>query len=189
MYLFDVEYTVQAEFTARLPENTIVLSWDIYLCRLLYLLHTFAGDIAGASEHLPSSVSILFLSFFQSLLSSVFLLPALPYISFHFPSEHQHLHADAHMFSLPPSLSPSLSVPSPLSVSLCCALMNYLPLLVNSTDNPGEAVKDHRSALQTGPQATAEKQHANNKPLHLAPCALHVTPTHICWCKIRTPQT
>lgn len=47
--------------------------------------------------------------------------------------------------------------------------MNCLPLPVNSTDNPGEAVKDHRSALQTGPQATAQEQHANNKPLHLAP--------------------
>lgn len=46
--------------------------------------------------------------------------------------------------------------------------MNYLPLPVNSTDNPREAVKDHRSALQTGPQATAQEQHANNKALHLA---------------------
>lgn len=99
------------------------------------------------------------------------LLPALPYISFHFPSQRHLLHADAHMrfLSLHPSLPLSLSVPSPLSVSLCCALMNYLPLPVNSTDNPGEAVKDHRSAPQTGPQATAEEQHANNKPLHLAP--------------------
>lgn len=111
MYLFDVEYTVRTEFTARLPENTIVLSWNIHLCRLLYLLHTFAGDIAGASEHLPSSVSILFSLFSQSLLSSVFLLPALPYISFHFPSKHHLLHVDAHMsfLSLHPSLPLSLS--------------------------------------------------------------------------------
>lgn len=116
MYLFDVKYTVRAEFTARLPENTIVLSWDIHLCQLLYLLHTFAGDIVGASEHLPPSVSILFSLFFQSLLSSVFLLPALPYISFHFPREHHLLHADANMRflslhpSLPLSLSPRLSL-------------------------------------------------------------------------------
>lgn len=74
---------------------------------------------------------------------------------------------------MPPSkpLSPSI----PLSLSLCplsslslslSALMNCLPLPVNSTDNPGEAVKDHRSAPQTGPQATAQEQHANNNPLH-----------------------
>lgn len=169
MYLFDVEYTVRAEFSARLPENTIVLSRDIHLRRLLYLLHTFAGDIAGASEHLPSSLSILFSLFSQSLLSSVFppTCPSLYFLPFSKrtpPPTRRRTHA----LSLPPSLSPSLSVPSPLSVSLCCALMNYLPLPVNSTDNPGEAVKDHRSAPQTGPQATAEEQHANNKPLHLA---------------------
>lgn len=77
------------------------------------------------------------------------------------------LNTPTHFFSLHPSLPFSLS--PLLSVSLRCALMNHLPLPVNSTDNPGEAVKDHRSALQTGPQATAQEQHANNKPLHFTP--------------------
>lgn len=83
-----------------------------------------------------------------------------------------HLHKDA------PSHPLLLFSPSPLRSPR--ALMNCLPLPVNSTDNPGEAVKDHRSALQTGPQATAQEQHANNKPAHLA-LTLHMhVPVCVC---------
>lgn len=109
------------------------------------------------------SVSILLSLFYQSRslfpLLLFFLPPASSYLSFHV-----HTNAPDASLSLHPSLLFSLS---PLR-SLSAALMNCLPLPVNSTDNPGEAVKDHRSALQTGPQATAQEQHANNKPLHLA---------------------
>lgn len=150
--------------------SNIVLSSDIHLCLIFYLFHTFPGD-AVSQAHLYillllPSVSILFYSlcllpstlslWFSSHLYLCLLLSLLPFSYWHPPNA-----SLSHHPSLPFSLSPLLSP------SLCCALMNCLPLPVNSTDNPGEAVKDHRSALQTGPQATAQEQHANNKPLHL----------------------
>lgn len=133
------------------------------------------------SEHLSSpSCSPYSPSLPPSLPSFIFILPALSYLSFHFHTEHP----PTHFFSLHPSLPFSLS--PLLSVSLCCALMNYLPLPVNSTDNPGEAVKDHRSALQTGLQATAQEQHANNKPLHFTPCMYERTHMFLCMQNLRT---
>lgn len=98
------------------------------------------------------------------------------------PFSHWRPHLFPPRLSLPPSLPNSLCPLSAraLSLSLRRALMNCLPLPVNSTDNPGEAVKDHRSALQTGPQATAHEQHPNNKPLHLA-LGIHVCMyMHVC---------
>lgn len=93
-----------------------------------------------------------------------------------FPFSYWHSLRTSTSTSLPFFLSPLSFALLSLSLSLRCVLMNCLPLPVNSTDNPGEAVKDHRSALQTGPQATAQEQHANNKPLHSALCM------HICAC-------
>ena len=171
IHLFHFEYTVCRGFNLRLPQHSIVLSCDIHLCLLLYLFHTFPGDAVSPAHLYISSFSPLSPSCSpfslslppSSLLSLCFSshLPSPIFPSIFIPTPPSSLHP-----SLPLSLSPLSSL---LSLSLRCALMNCLPLPVNSTDNPGEAVKDHRSALQTGPQATAQEQHANNKPLHLAP--------------------
>lgn len=127
---------------------------------------------------LSSSCSPYSLSLFLSFPLLMFFLTPLPLSSLIFLSIFI-LTPPPHLYlcpSLPFFLSPLSFALLSRSLSLRCVLMNCLPLPVNSTDNPGEAVKDHRSALQTGPQATAQEQHANNKPLHSALCM------HICAC-------
>lgn len=173
--LFDVKYSVQERFRLRLPQHSIVLSRDIHLVSAALSL-PYIYRWCGITAHLfissfPPPLSPSHFSYFLSLLLSPFphtFTSVLSYLGFHFHTvtpPTNPLHISLHRFFF-------LSVPNPLvfslSFSLHCVLMNCLPLLVNSTDNPGEAVKDHRSALQTGPQATALEQHANNKPLHLA---------------------
>lgn len=159
----------------------------IYVGSSIFSIHfqvmRYHKHICTSPPSLPS-VSILL-----SLFSPPNLVPSLPSLCFssHLPSSIFPSIFTLTPPPLPPTpLSPSISPPFPpstlgsLSLSLRRALMNCLPLPVNSTDNPGEAVKDHRSALQTGPQATAHEQHPNNKPLHLA-LGIHVCMyMHVC---------
>lgn len=155
-------------------------------CLQLYLFHTFTDDVPQHICSSPPSLSISLFVFSQSpslsFSSHLYLCPLLSWLPFSYchPS-HQPTTYLPPSFSFP-SPSPILSFSLSLSCSLHCVLMNCLPLLVNSTDNPGEAVKDHRSALQTGPQATALEQHANNKPLHLAHSLC--TYVHVCMSQI-----